>query len=115
MQSEVIPRNLNKPDMFELGMGLKLKLSDLPILFLGGELGNKISKGIIHILDNKRVVCCELCNYASHDKLILYVLIGAGIVIAFIVSKIKIENQGIIELLMNSMIFNGRKAVYKKR
>lgn len=114
MKSEIIPRNLNKPDTFDLGMGLKLKLSDLPLLLVGGQLGNKLGKAIITILDKSRIVCCELSNYASHDKLILYIAIGMGVVIAFIVSKIKIENQSVIELTYNSIIYNGRKIMYKR-
>lgn len=104
MKSEIIPRNLNEPDLFDIGLGLKIKFSDLPLLIGNGIMGNKASCLITKIVKIENI---------STNKLIIYIGIGVGVFIGFILSKIKIEDQSLMEIISNIFIFNSRKIMYR--
>ena len=114
MKNEIIPRNLNQPDTFSLGMGLKIKFLDLPILLSGSGLGYYVGNKIIDFKNRNRIVCCELCLNQPKEKLVYYIIIGTFTIVFFLLTKIKRENQGLLELLQNFIIFSGRNIIYRK-
>ncbi len=104
MKSEVIPRNLNEPDLFDIGLGLKIKFSDLPLLAMGAIIGNKTSHLVTKLITMDNI---------NTGKLVIYVGVSVGTLIGFILSKIKIEDQSLIEVLGNYIIFVNRKIIYR--
>lgn len=114
MKNEIIPRNLNEPDMFTLGMGLKIRFLDLPVLFFGSGFGSFVGNKILDLYNKNKVICCGLSINQPKEKLVYYITIGCFTIVFFILTKIKIENQHITELFKDCVIFYGRKIIYRK-
>ena len=114
MKNEIIPRNLNEPDTFTLGMGLKIRFLDLPLLFSGSGLGCLIGNTILDFYNRNKVICCELAINEPKEKLVYYIIIGGFTIVFFILTRVKIENQHLTDLFKDFIIFSGRKLIYRK-
>lgn len=92
-QDKLIPRNLNTPEIMEIGPGLKFKILDLPILCGSGTLGYFMAAGVAAM--PLKSVIIGLC-------------VGAG----YLATKIKFEGQSSWELLGNFALYESRKIMY---
>lgn len=91
-----IPRNLTNDDEIKLGLGIKLKMLDLPIIGTGGLIS-------------------YLVNSGGGNPIIMVVSSGIIVGCSYLITKIKHEGQQSNELVANGMIYLIHQAYYKKK